>query len=204
MEKPVTKLLTCVYSLSEAPIHVPDSFVDSPELGSPPVAQFRDEESFSYVPEPLSVASPDEEEKEQEPLPEELSLNVETRRRRRDSGKMNAKRVMVFNSSPTMPAETEEPTNQSQEDQTSRTSRKRKLSDRLGERSEGERGEEQSWSNNSQEAFPFNVKAPNNIKVKQDAKSESKGPAKEERSSTLTSVATSERKALSNSMNPPS
>lgn len=159
------------------------------------MAQFRDEESFSYAPEPLSVASPDEEEKDPEPLPEELSLNVETRRRRRDSGKMSSKRVMVFNSSPTTPGEAEELSQQSQEDPVSRTSRKRKLSERLGERNE-----ESSRSTNTEKTFPFSVKTSNSAEVKQDLKSDIKIAVGVERSLPSTSRAATERRALSSSM----
>ena len=110
--------------------------VDSPDLGSPPVARF-DFNELSHKPEVLSVASPDEEE---EDLPQDLNFNIETRRKRKDS----SKRLMVFSASPE-PNETE----QIAEEDVSQPSRKRKLADRLPQRNE----------ENDESSFLFSLKS---------------------------------------------
>lgn len=194
-------VLTHRCSMTEIQSTDQEAMMESPDPGSPPVAQFRDEDMDSNPPQFLSTASPDEEEKEPEPLSQELSLNIETRRRRRDSGKMNPKRVMIFNSSPDDEIESD-PVKKSSDDETSlRTSRKRKLGDRLNERDE-----ENSWFTKNQEGFPFSVKASTNPELKANVKLDLK-PTKTSKTEKIESIEIiprdpSERKALSNSMFP--
>jgi Shugoshin C terminus len=172
--------------------------VDSPDLGSPPVSQFRKEEAA--VPEITSIASPDEEEKDPEPVSEELPLNIETRRRRRDSGKMSAKRVMIFNSSPTAPEEREDSTKASQDDVIARTSRKRKLSEQLGDSKD-----RKTWSRDDKEPFSFNSKSSRSMDIDPGSTKDARVSAKNEASSEggAKSAPAPERKALSSSMKSP-
>jgi hypothetical protein len=112
-----------------------NEMTDSPDLGSPPVARFDLNESTNG-PELLSVASPDEEEE----LPQDLNINIETRRKRKDSGK----RLMVFSASPES-----SDTERAADEDLSRLSKKRKMSDRLPERNE----------ENSESSFLFSLKS---------------------------------------------
>ncbi|KAF2421495.1 hypothetical protein EJ08DRAFT_682956 [Tothia fuscella] len=84
-----------------APVSVSTSS-ESPDLGSPPVSHFVDEDPIKFDQPSTSEPSPMEDpEKEPSDLPASLSVNLETRKKRRDSNsKLTIRRMSVFHSPP--------------------------------------------------------------------------------------------------------
>ncbi|KAF2085991.1 hypothetical protein K490DRAFT_67277 [Saccharata proteae CBS 121410] len=115
-----------------------DTSNESPELGPPPVAHFPDEEPIKFkTQEPQPQAEQDEERdedmREDAELPI-LSVNLETRRKRRDSTKLDPRKMPVFQS----PAEESDAGLKSESDAARRvrTGAKRKLRDAMEEHAE--------------------------------------------------------------------
>ncbi|KAK7607198.1 hypothetical protein BKA81DRAFT_398428 [Phyllosticta paracitricarpa] len=97
---------------------------DSPDLGPPPVAHFQEEDPIKFDPIPATEESEPQRAEETE-LPIISTVNLETRRRRRDSAKLDLRKVSVFQ----VPEEEAENAKRSEgEDQAMRTGTKRKLS----------------------------------------------------------------------------
>lgn len=74
---------------------------DSPDLGPPPVSQFTDEDPIKFDPKPADDNANDNmdvDQKEEETLPAALSVNLETRKKRRDSSKLDLRKMSVFQS----------------------------------------------------------------------------------------------------------
>ncbi|KAL0263347.1 hypothetical protein SLS55_002327 [Diplodia seriata] len=98
---------------------------DSPDLGPPPVAHFTDEDPIKFDPKPANEDGNDDmevDQKDEEVLPATISINLETRRKRRDSSKLDLRKMSVFQS----PEEVNKEISNDQEP--SKAGRKRKLS----------------------------------------------------------------------------
>jgi hypothetical protein len=109
---------------------------------------------------------------------------------------MNAKRLMVFDSSPPTATDSGESRPEPQEELSTRNSRKRKLSDRLNEKSE-----ENQWPSNKIHADPFAFNLASGVSTeieRGDQSSLKRINITESTSKTITR--TTERKALSHSM----
>lgn len=101
---------------------------DSPDLGPPPVAHFPDEDPIKFDPKPAAEEANDDmdvDQKENEPLPANVSVNLETRRKRRDSSKLDLRKMSVFQSPDEEDAAMR---GDFKESQPSKMGRKRKLS----------------------------------------------------------------------------
>lgn len=101
---------------------------DSPDLGPPPVAHFPDEDPIKFDPKPAAEEANDDmdvDQKEDEPLPANISVNLETRRKRRDSSKLDLRKMSVFQSPDEEDAAMR---GDFEESQPSKMGRKRKLS----------------------------------------------------------------------------
>ncbi|KAK8177147.1 hypothetical protein IWX90DRAFT_474144 [Phyllosticta citrichinensis] len=97
---------------------------DSPDLGPPPVAHFQEEDPIKFDPLPVTIESEPQKAEETE-LPITSTVNLEKRRRRRDSAKLDLRKISVFQ----VPEEEAENAKKSEnEDQAMRTGTKRKLS----------------------------------------------------------------------------
>ncbi|OJD29970.1 shugoshin c terminal domain-containing protein [Diplodia corticola] len=98
---------------------------DSPNLGPPPVAHFTEEDPIKFDPEPANEDANndmDVDQKDEEVLPATMSVNLETRRKRRDSSKLDLRKMSVFQT----PEEANKEDSNDQEP--SKVGRKRKLS----------------------------------------------------------------------------
>ncbi|KKY14508.1 putative shugoshin [Diplodia seriata] len=98
---------------------------DSPDLGPPPVAHFTDEDPIKFDPKPANEDGNDDmdvDQKDEEVLPATISINLETRRKRRDSSKLDLRKMSVFQSSEEVNKEV------SNDQEPSKAGRKRKLS----------------------------------------------------------------------------
>lgn len=156
---------------------------ESPDLGPPPVAHFRDEDPIKFDAQPtISTPEPEPEpeteaETQPEDLPAALSANLETRRKRRDShGKLNIRRMSVFHSSP----------ERIEDDSTTgtkaisgvlpiRAGAKRKMSARDDEgKGEAKSSEEFTFSRRASVAFEDPVKTEKERPAKEDIKPRSK------------------------------
>lgn len=110
---------------------------DSPDLGPPPVAHFTDEDPIKFDPKPANENANDDmdlDQKDEEVLPATVSVNLETRRKRRDSSKLDLRKMSVFQS----PEEIHKDENNAPEP--SKMGRKRKLS-ATAEETNGDAGE---------------------------------------------------------------
>ncbi|KAF4540265.1 Shugoshin [Lasiodiplodia theobromae] len=110
---------------------------DSPDLGPPPVAHFTDEDPIKFDPKPANDDANDDmdlDQKDEEVLPATVSVNLETRRKRRDSSKLDLRKMSVFQS----PEEVHKDENNAPEP--SKMGRKRKLS-ATAEETTGDAGE---------------------------------------------------------------
>jgi hypothetical protein len=74
---------------------------DSPDLGPPPVARFQDDEPIKF--DPSAGRSPEEavdDSPTADAIPPALSINLETRRKRRDSQRLEIKRIPISETTP--------------------------------------------------------------------------------------------------------
>ncbi|GME65378.1 Shugoshin [Neofusicoccum parvum] len=117
-----------------------DAAEESPDLGPPPVAHFTDEDPIKFDPKPAIEDENDDmevDQKDEEPLPATLSVNLETRKKRRDSSKLDLRKMSVFQS----PGEDDTArASESEDSQPSKMGKKRKLS-ATAEDTNGEAGE---------------------------------------------------------------
>ncbi|EKG21518.1 Shugoshin [Macrophomina phaseolina MS6] len=106
-----------------------DATDDSPDLGPPPVVHFPDEDPIKFDPKQAMEDENDDmdvdQKEEEELLPPNISVNLETRKKRRDSSKLDLRKMSVFQS-----PEEEDAAKRGdlEESQPSKMGRKRKLS----------------------------------------------------------------------------